>query len=42
MSRSKNKNVDHRVKETCAIKSIQVTYETGQSFYSVIQQCEMH
>ena len=24
----KNKNADHRVKETCAIMSIQVTYET--------------
>ena len=25
---SKNKNIDHRVKETCAIISTQVTYET--------------
>ena len=29
MSTSKNKNVDHRIKETCAIKAIQVTYETN-------------
>ena len=26
---SKSKNVDHRVKETCAIRSTQVTYETA-------------
>ena len=25
---SKNKNIDHRVKETCVIMSIQVIYET--------------
>ena len=25
---SKNKNIDHRVKKTCAIMSTQVTYET--------------
>ena len=25
---SKNQNIDHRVKETCAITSTQVTYET--------------
>ena len=28
VSTSKNKNADHRVKGTCAICSIQVTYET--------------
>ena len=28
LNTSKNKNADHRVKETCAILSIQVTYET--------------
>ena len=26
---SKNKNTDHRVKETCAIMSTQITCETG-------------
>ena len=41
VSTSKNKNADHRVKETCAIRSIQVTYETT-SIYSVVQQCQMH
>ena len=30
VSTSKNKNADHRVEETCAIWSIQVTYETDQ------------
>ena len=25
---SKNKNADHRVKETCAIMSVQITYES--------------
>ena len=25
---SKNKNIDHRVKETCAVMSTQITYET--------------
>ena len=32
ISTSKNKNADHRVKETCAIRSIQVTYETNHIF----------
>ena len=28
----KNKNIDHRVKETCAIMSTQVTYETDHIY----------
>ena len=41
---SKNKNIDHRVKKTCAILSTQVTYETKPttSIYSMIQQCQVH
>ena len=30
---SKNKNIDHGVKETCAIMSTQVTYETGHTSF---------
>ena len=29
---SKNKNIDHRVKEICAVISTQVTYETDQIY----------
>ena len=29
VSTSKNKNVDHQAKETCAIRSVQGTYETN-------------
>ena len=32
ISISKNKNADHRVKETCAIRSIQVTNENNHIF----------
>ena len=32
ISTFKNKNADHRVKETCAIRSVQVTYETNHIF----------
>ena len=35
---SKTKDTDHRVKETCATMSIQVTYETDHISF---QQCEM-
>ena len=30
---SKNKNIGHRIKETCAIMSIQVTYEIDHIFF---------
>ena len=36
---SKNKNIDHGVKETCAIMSTQVTYETDHITYSNIIKC---
>ena len=36
---SKNKNIDHRVKETCAIMSAQVTYETDH--FSVLRHSTM-
>ena len=39
---SKNKNIDHRVKETCAFMSTQVTCETGHFSVLVIQQCQVH
>ena len=39
---SKNKNIDHRAKETCAIMSTQGMYEIDLSLYSVIQQYQKH
>ena len=39
---SKNNSIDHRVKETCAIMSTQVTCETDHISLLVIQKCQMH
>ena len=39
---SKNKNIDHRVKETCAIMSTQVTCQTDHIPLLAIQQCQVH
>ena len=38
---SKKKNIDHRAKETFAIMSTQVTYETDHISLPVIQQCQV-
>ena len=35
---SKNKNIDHRVKETCAIMSTQVAYE---NFFFYVFYCDL-
>ena len=39
---SKNNSIDHRVKETCAIMSTQVTCETDHISLHVIQQFQIH
>ena len=39
---SKNKNIDHRVKESYTIMSIQVTCETDHVSLLVIRQCQVH
>ena len=40
---SKNKNIDHQVKERFTIISTQVTYETDHHIsLLMIQQCQMH
>ena len=39
---SKNNSIDHRVKETCAIMSTQVTCETDNISLHVIQQFQIH
>ena len=39
---SKNKNIDHRVKEAHTIMSTKVTCETDHISLLVIQQCQVH
>ena len=39
---SKNKNIDHHVKESYTITSIQVTCETDHISLLVIWQCQVH
>ena len=39
---SENKNIDHRVKESYAIMSTQITCETDHFSLLMIQQCKMH
>ena len=39
---SKNKNIDHRVKETCAVRSTQVHMKLTTFLYPAIQRCQVH
>ena len=39
---SENKNIDHRVKESYAIMSTQITCETDHFSLLMIQQCKMN
>ena len=39
---SKNKNINHGVKETCAIMSTQLTCEIDHISLLVIPQCQVH
>ena len=39
---SKNKNIDHRVKKTCAIMSTQVRYETDHISLLVVRQGQVN
>ena len=39
---SKNKNIDHRVKETCAICQHKLHMKPTTSLCPVIQQCQVH
>ena len=38
---SKNENIDHQVKETCAIVSTQITCEKDHTSLLVIQHCQV-
>ena len=43
VSISKNKNIDHRVKETCVIScQHKLHMKLTMSLFSVIQQCQVH